>query len=163
MDLQWRALLTQVVGFIIVVLLLRKFAWQRVMDFLEHRRLVIQGEFDTIEKTKVAADELKAQFEKELADIDSTRQARIKEAVHEANTHAAEIKEEARREALELRSKTSREIALEMDKANVALRDRMTTAVIVATEKLIRERLDDDKHRKLITSFLEEVNLSEGN
>jgi F0F1-type ATP synthase membrane subunit b/b' len=44
-----------------------------------------------------------------------------------------------------------------MDKANAAFRDQMVTAVITATEKLIRQRLDDAQHRRLINEFLDEV------
>ena len=163
MDLQWRALFTQVVGFLIVVWLLRKFAWDKLIAFIEHRREVIANEFENIEKTKADAGELKAQFEKELADIESTRRARIQDGVQEANAHAAEIKEEARKEALELRDKTARDIELDMDKANVELRDRMVAAVVTTAERLIQERLDDDKHRALINRFLDEVNLTQGN
>jgi len=46
---------------------------------------------------------------------------------------------------------------MEMDKANAAFRDHMVNSVIAATDKLIRVRLDDAHHRKLINEFLDEV------
>jgi len=157
MDISIKALLTQIVGFLIVLWLLRKYAWGKLLSFIEHRRETIASEFAGIEKAKTGVDELRRKFEDELAGIETTRRARIQEAVGEANTIAAEVREQARREALAMRAKASEDINLEMDKANVAFRDNMVNAVITASEKLIRTRLDDAQHRKLINEFLDEV------
>jgi len=162
MDLQWKALLTQAFGFLIVVWLLKKYAWSGLLEFMEKRRELIAGEFDNIEKTKADAEALKTKFDEELAGIEQTRRERIQEAINEASQHAAEIKEEARGEAVELRDKAKKDILQEMDKVNAILRDRMATAVVTVSEKVIRERLDDAKHRELIDRFLDEVDLTEG-
>jgi F-type H+-transporting ATPase subunit b len=162
MDLQLKALLTQVVGFLIVVWLLKKYAWSGMLEFMEKRREKIAAEFEEIEKTRADADALKARFDEELADIEHTRRLKIQEAVSEANSLSAQIKEEARQEAVELRAKANRDIEMDLDKANAVLRDRMADAVITTAEKIIRERLDDEKHKQLINEFLKEVNLMEG-
>jgi len=161
MDLQIKALLTQVVGFLIVLWLLKKYAWDSLLKFIEHRRETIANEFDTIETTKAEAEALRVQFEKELSGIETTRRAKIQEAAQEAQSLANEIKEEARQEGLDLRAKTKQDIGLELDKANVTLRDRMVSAVITTTERVIRERLDSDKHKEMIDRFLNEVDLKE--
>ena len=157
MDISIKALLTQIVGFLIVLWLLRKYAWGKLLSFIEHRRETIAAEFAGIEKAKSGVDDLRRKFEDELAGIETTRRARIQEAVHEANSIAADIREQARREALAMRAKAAEDINLEMDKANVSYRDNMVNAVITASEKLIRTRLDDAQHRKLINEFLDEV------
>jgi F-type H+-transporting ATPase subunit b len=157
MELQWKALLTQVVGFLIVLWLLRKYAWGKLLAFTEKRREHIAAEFAGIEKAKSDVDGLRRRFEDELAGIETTRRARIQEAVHEANQIAGQIRDEARREAVAMRVKATEDIGLDMDRANVAFRDGMVNAVIGATEKLIRVRLDDAQHRKLINQFLDEV------
>lgn len=159
MQLEWGVILTQIVGFLIVVWILKKYAWGKLLDFMEQRREHIAAEFDEIEKGKAGVETLKAKYEKELSDIDTTARARIQEAVAEANDLAAGIKEEARKEAVALRVKTNQDIEMDLDKANVALRDRMVAAVVTATERLIRERLDSEKHKQLIRDFLEEVDV----
>lgn len=160
MDIQWKLVFTQLVAFLVVLWILRKYAWGKLLGLVEARRDHIASEFLDIEKGKEGVEALKTRFEKELADIDTTARARIQEAVSEANDLAASIKEDARKEVVALRVKTNRDIEMDLDRANVALRDRMVNAVVTATEKLIRERLDSDKHKKLINDFLAEV--SEG-
>lgn len=159
MELNWQAALTQAVGFLIVVWLLKKYAWTAILEFVEKRREHIANELDNIEKTKGEADNLRLKLEQELAAIEDTRREKIHEAVADANSVAADIKEDARKDALKLRDKTAQDIDLELDKANTTLRDRMVDAVIVTAEKVIKERLDSEKHRQLITSFLTEVDL----
>src|SRR5262245_54659843 len=61
-----RQVLTQVVGFLIMVFLLRRFAWGPVLGLLEARRQKIAGEFEEAEKRKAEAGELKSRYELEL-------------------------------------------------------------------------------------------------
>jgi F-type H+-transporting ATPase subunit b len=157
MDIQIKALLTQIVGFLIVLWLLRKYAWGKLLSFTEARRESIAKEFSDIEKAKVGVDGLRKKFEDELAGIETTRRARVQEAVHEANQIAGEIRDTARKDAVAMRVKAGEDINLDMDKANVAFRDNMVNAVVTATEKLIHARLDDAQHKKLINQFLDEV------
>lgn len=157
MELQWKALLTQVVGFLIVLWLLRKYAWDKLLAFIEKRREAIAAEFDNIERTKADADALRRKYDEELAGIEATRRARIQEAAHEAADIASRIRDEARQEAVAMRVKATEDIGTEMDKANATFRDQMVDAVLTATEKLIRQRLDDAQHRRLINEYLDEV------
>lgn len=157
MELQWRALLTQAVGFIVVLWLLRKYAWDKLLGFIEKRRETIAAEFENIEKTKGEAAALRRKYDEELAGIEATRRTRIQEAAHEASGIAGKIRDEARQEVVAMRVKATQDIGMEMDKANAAYRDRMVEAVLTATEKLIRQRLDDAQHRRLINEYLDEV------
>ena len=157
MNLEIKALLTQVVGFLIVLWLLKKYAWGKLLSFTEARRESIASEFANIEKAKAGVDDMRRKYEEELAGIETTRRARIQEAVSDAHRIAGEIRDEARKEAIGMRVKATEDINLDMDKANVAFRDQMVNSVIAATEKLIHTRLDDAQHRKLIAQFLDEV------
>jgi len=162
MQLEWPVILTQAVGFIVVLLLLKKYAWGKLLQFIDKRREMIEGEFAEIDRGKEEVEQLKNNYEKELSNIEETRRAAIQEAGKEAGELANNIKDEARQETVAMRQKAEQDIQLEVNKANVQLRDEMVNAVITTTEKLIKERLDDDKHRRLISDFLSEVNLGGG-
>lgn len=159
MQLEWPVILTQAVGFIVVLLLLKKYAWGKLLQFIDKRREMIEGEFAEIDRGKEEVEQLKNNYEKELSNIEETRRAAIQEAGKEAGELANSIKDEARQETVVMRQKAEQDIQLEVNKANVQLRDEMVNAVITTTEKLIKERLDDDKHRRLISDFLGQVNL----
>ncbi|NIM19713.1 MAG: F0F1 ATP synthase subunit B [Candidatus Latescibacteria bacterium] len=157
MVLQWGQIVTQIIGFLVAVWLLRRYAWEKILSIIEQRREKIALSFKEIEQTKTEAEVQRQKYEKELENIESLRRAIIQDAAREANQLASEIKEDARREAVAMREKAKEDIAREVDKANAVLRDQMVEAVITTTEKVIRERLDDEKHSKLIEDFLKEA------
>jgi F-type H+-transporting ATPase subunit b len=157
MNLEWGQIVTQIIGFLIVVWLLRKYAWDKLLGLMEERRQKIETSFQEIDDAKAEVEAQRAAYEKELANIEDLRRARIQQADQEANQHASEIREEARRETVKLRDKAKEDIERDVDKANAILRDQMVDAVITTTEKVIRERLDRDKHSKLIEDLLNEI------
>jgi F-type H+-transporting ATPase subunit b len=159
MQLDWRQILTHVVGFLIAVWLVRRYAWDKLLRFIEHRRETIAASFAEVERREKAAAAEKARYEKELEGIEVTRRARIQEAAREAERLAGDIREEARQETVAMRQKAKQDISLEIDKANVVLKNRMVEAVFLSTEKVLREKLDREKHRRLINDFLDQVNV----
>jgi F-type H+-transporting ATPase subunit b len=157
MQLDWRQIVTHVVGFLIAVWLVRKYAWDKLLRFIEHRRETIAASFAEVERREEAAAAEKSRYEREIEGIEVTRRARIQEAVREAEKVAGDIREEARQDTVAMRQKAKQDISLEIDKANVVLKNRMIEAVFLATEKILRETLDREKHRRLIDDFLDRV------
>ena len=157
MNLEWGQIVTQMIGFLIAVLLLKKYAWSKLLGILEERRQKIASSFREIEDTRNEAEAQKAKYDKELELIDDLRRANILEAAKQANELAAEIREEARREAVVMREKAKEDIERDIDKANAELRDQIVYTVITATEKVIHERLDPEKHGQLIEAFINEA------
>lgn len=155
MDLQWQLLLTNAIGFLVVLWILKKFAWGPLLSIMEERRNKISSEFASIEEeqTKVAA--LKSEYEAKLADIESERRSKIVEAVGEGKQVAEEIKAAARDEAKGIAAKARDELSRDVAKAKVQLKEEMIAITLSATQKIINERLDDSKHRELIDNFIE--------
>ena len=150
-------LATQILGFIIAVWILKKFAWKPLLGMLEQRRTKIESDLDSAEKTKLQANELLSDYEKKLKEIDAEARAKIQEAVSDGNRVASEIREQARAESKEIISKAREELARDVAKARVELRNDMINMAIAATEKIIAEKLDDEKHRSMLANFIDEV------
>jgi F-type H+-transporting ATPase subunit b len=157
MELVWGQIVTHVIGFLIAVWLVKRYAWEKILGFIEHRRETIAASFSEIEQEKEAVAAQKEHFDKELENIETTRRAKIQEAAREAEKLAGGIREDARQEVVGMRDKAKQDIALELDKANVMLRNRMIDAVISTTEKVLRKKLDPETHRGLIEDFLKDV------
>ncbi len=155
MSLEWQQILTHTVGFLITVWLMKKYAWGPILGLLEERRNKIVGEFDEIEKGKGQVAELTAEYDAKLKDIDSERRAKIVEAVEEGKKLAAEVKATAQSEVKELQSKAKADLEREVAKAKVELRDDMIVMTMTAAEKIIGEKMTDDKHRQLIGEFID--------
>lgn len=147
--------LTHLISFLIAVWLLKKFAWGPLLNMLDERRNKIIGDFEKIEEEKKNVDSLTAEYEGKLKGIDEERRVELVKAVDEGKKIAAEIKAQAQQDAHALSEKTKADLEREVAKAKVQLRDDMVGMTLAATEKIIRERLDDAKHRELIGSFMD--------
>jgi len=157
MNIDPAQIITHIIGFLLVLWLLRKYAWGSILGFVEHRRQTIVEQFDQIDREKQAVELEKQRYENELQKIEETRREKILAASRQAEQMANEIKEEARRDAVATRDKAKTDVEMEMEKANALLKERMVTAVFTATEKLLHEQLDRAKHEKLINDFLANV------
>lgn len=157
MHIDWGQIVTQTIGFLIAVWLLKRYAWSSLLGFVEKRRETIATAFEEIESQKAENAEQKRQYDLELQSIEATRREKIQTAAAEAEQLANDIKEEARRDAVAAREKAQRDIEMELEKANEVLKDRIVESVFTATEKLLNERLDKGAHNKLIDKFLAEV------
>ncbi len=149
--------LTQMVGFIILVLILRKFAWGPILDLLDERREKIDGDYEAAEKNLAEAEQLKGDFESKLTDIKVIEREKVQEAVKRGEDLAEGIVGKARTEASEAKTKAAQDIEIEAQKAQLELRDNVVSLAIGAAEKVIGEKLNDDLHKKLILDYIDNI------
>lgn len=157
MDFSLSQFITHAIGFIITVLILKKYAWGPLLDLLDERRNKIKGEFEKIEEGHAEVEKLTSEYQAKLDEIDTERRATITQAVNEGKKIAEEIKASAHEDAKKITEKAKSEIERDVAKAKVQLKDDMVEITIAAATKIINEKLDDDKHRQLIANFIEGV------
>lgn len=157
MNLEIQQILTQALGFIILLFLLKKFAWKPLLSLLDERRDKISSEFSNIERVKTEIGRLENDYRSKLADIDAQARQKIQEAVLEGQRIAVELQEKAREDANKTLEKAKANIEIEVAKARAELRNQMTNIAIKAAEKILQEDLNDDRHKRLVMGFIENV------
>lgn len=157
MNLQIQQIITQVMGFLILFWVLKKFAWGRLTAVLEERRSKILGELQEIEKGKEALAQMKREYEAKFAEIESQARLKVQEAVSAGQRAAKEIADAAREEAHQILEKAKQSIDREMSKAKVQLREEIASLAIAAAEKIVRQEIDAQKNKKLVLQYIDEV------
>ena len=157
MNIELAQVLTHIIGFLITVWLLKKFAWKPLLSMMEERRQKIQDEFDNIETKKQDADKLRTEYENKLKNIEAERRVKITEAVNEANKLASDINMNAQEEARGIINRTNEQLDRDVAKAKVQLKEEMVTITLTAAEKILHEKLDDKKERELIGKFIDNI------
>ena len=148
---------TQILGFLLLLWGLRKWAWGPVLAMLETRRQKIAGAFEDADRRKAEALELKARYEQDLRGIEAQARQRIQQAVTEGQKVAAEIKAQAHVEAQQRVARAEGEIEREREKAKELLKEHIISLAVRSAEKILRENLDDQAQRKLAAEFIDEV------
>jgi F-type H+-transporting ATPase subunit b len=155
--IDFRMVGTQILGFLLLLWALSKWAWGPITDQLAKRRQKIADEFAEAERRQQAADATQAKLEVELHEIEARARARLVESVAEGQKVAAEMRLQAQKEAQERLGRAAEEIAREREKAKELLKQQVIDLSLKAAEKILRTRLDDPAQRKLVGEFIDEV------
>jgi len=148
---------TQILGFLLLVWILRKYAWGPVLKALEDRRQKIEGDFREADRAKEQANELKLSYELKLRAADAEARTRIQSAVEEGQRVAAEIKAQAQSEATQRLARAEDEMMREREKAKEQLKEQIIKLSLGAAAKILRQKLDDPAQRRLASEFVDEV------
>ena len=152
-------IITHIIGFIIVFWILKKFAWRPLLNVMDERRRKIASEFERIEELEREVQQRREEYEARIQSIEAEARERINAAVNEGRRVASEIQANARRDAGMIREKARATVEIEVAKAREMLRDEVVNLTVLATEKIIHEWLDDEKHRALINEFVDELKI----
>ncbi|MCE5322659.1 F0F1 ATP synthase subunit B [bacterium] len=150
-----KVLIVQALGFLLVLGVFKYFLFQPILSILETRRREVSSEYEAAEAQHASADELKAQYERHLAAIAEETRTKIAEAVKEGQNMREEILADSRAQAEHILTRAQEEISRESEKAMTELKTKVADLTVEAAGKLIGESMDDDKHRKMVSSFID--------
>lgn len=148
---------TNILAFVLLFFLLKKFAWGALLKMIDDRRHKIASDFESIESTKRELEKLKNDYQERLTKIEEEARGRIQQAVNEGRRVATEIEEGARNNAREALEKSKEAIALEVAKARMELKEQVVDLAIQATHKVLQQHLDEETDRRMIEAFIKEV------
>ena len=151
----------QLVLFIGLVLLLRKFAWKPILDAVEKREDGIKDALDAAEKAKLEMTNLQADNEKLLKEARAEREAMLKEARDIKNNTIETAKDEAQEQANKIIEQAQAAIESEKKAAMAELKNHVAGLSLEIAEKVVRTELSNkDKQLQLVETMLGEKSLN---
>ncbi len=149
-------LLTQIVTFIILLVILRFVAYKPLMRMLDERSRRIKESMEQAESIKEQSARAEEEVKKRLEEASRAGQERIARAVRAGEEVKQKAQAEARQEAEALIDRARAEIQKERDEAIGEVRREFADLTILAAGKVIDRSLDKEEHRQLIEKVLEE-------
>jgi F-type H+-transporting ATPase subunit b len=159
-DINFGLMFWTIVTFLIVLYVLKRFAFGPIQALLDERRNTIVSDIDAAEQAREEAQTALAEYRAALAES-------RKEATQIVES-ARRTAEEQRREALaELEAEKARqveraraEIESERRRSLQEIKATLADLTVAATEKVVRKRLDEAEQKRLIDEALSDVDLS---
>jgi F-type H+-transporting ATPase subunit b len=143
--------------FVLLLAILKKFAWPALLGAVEAREKALEEMLAEAERNRAEASKLLGEHEKLIAEGKASAHALLVEARTVAEKERALAMEKTRQEQEELLERARRDIAAERDRAVAELRREAVDLSLAAASKLIGERLDSDKDRKIVQEYLASV------
>lgn len=145
-----------VINFIILFMLLRLFLYKPVLKMLDERARRTKEAMEMAEATRKQYEEAKTEIQRQIEKGREEAQAIITQAIQTGERLKEEAREEASRQTQEMIERTREEISAERERIVEDLRREFVEISIAAAEKVIRETLDREKHRKLLEETLKD-------
>jgi F-type H+-transporting ATPase subunit b len=140
--------------------LLKKFAWKPILDAVNEREEGIKNALLSAEKAKEEMASLQSDNEEIFKKARSERDSLLKEAREIKQQLIDEAKSEAKNEAKKIISQAQETIQNEKNSAIVDLKNQVAGLSIDIAEKVLKEKLSDDKAQmKLVKDLVKEVTL----
>ena len=149
-------LITQVVGFVAIVVLLTWLLYKPLLRVLDQRSERIRESLEASERAREEAAKSQEEMQQQLEESRTEGQQLIAQAREVADRFREEELAKARDEIAAQRSRAEADIQRERDAAIEDLRREFAGLAITAAERVIERSLDEDDHRALIESVLEE-------
>jgi F-type H+-transporting ATPase subunit b len=147
-------LLSQLIGFAILLGVMRMIAYKPVLKMMDQRSERIREGLEAADKMREQAAQADVTVQKRLEEARQEGQTLIGQAQQIASRIQEEARQTAQTDAESMLVRARNEIALERDEAIAQIRREFADITIAAAEKVIGESLDKKSHERLIEEVL---------
>lgn len=154
--------LLELVAFIVMVAVMARFMYPAIARVATERQKLISDQLEQAERQRDEAIKKLAEAEVKL----TAARAQAEEVIAGASRSGEQIRSELRgkgeEEAARLLEKARKDIEASRQTALDSVREQVADMVVLATQRVIQETIDKDKHRRLIDEAIDEVKVGAG-
>ncbi len=147
----------QLFFFLVLLALLKKYAWGPLMAKMQEREEYVANEIDTAEKSRAEAEQAAKEAAAQLKQTKQEAQQIIEDARNAGANQEQQIIEAARVEADRMQKSAKEEIENEKEKALQALQDKVASLSVLVASKVIEKEITAQDQEQLISEYIKEV------
>jgi len=155
--LDWKLFLAQLFNFVIVLFVLWKWVFKPLGKKLEDRAHKIELSIKHSEEVEKKLKDAEQFRQQEMEKVRAEATAAIAQSQKNAEKAKEQIMAEAKISSEKLLEQARKDIAAEHIRLIAEVREEAATLIVAATEKIIREKLDDKKDAALIKESINSI------
>ena len=156
-------ILASLANLLLLTWILKRFLFKPVKKILDARRAAIDADYAQAAAAKAEAEEDRLNYEAAMAAAQQTSDQIISDATRLAEHRGNEIVSEAREKATDIRREGEADALLERKKAEEDMKREIADVSARLTGKLLQREINEEDHRALIDSFLQEIGTENDN
>jgi len=161
MLIDWFTFVAQIVNFIILVWLLKRFLYKPILNAIDERESRIASQLHDAEKVMTEAKEEMKQYQEKNEEFDRTRSAMIGEAKEEARNKKEQLLKEAKDELDNMKIQIRKTLDHEQELLDMELRKKISSEVFSIARKTLKDlansNLEEYIVKKLISKLMNAV------
>jgi F-type H+-transporting ATPase subunit b len=148
-----------ILTFLIVLWVLRRFAFRRIQGLIDQRRDRIREALDEADKARAEARELRELVKREREEALAERERILDESRRQAQVHLDQARVAADTDLKERLEKNREELEAENARLRETIRRDVVELTLLAAEKVTGKVLDEQDQRRLIDETIAEVDV----
>lgn len=149
-----------IVGFALLFAVIYFKAWPSLNAMLESRRTEIQGKLEDAETARQEAEQIRRQYNEQLAEARNEAQRIIDDAKQQAERLRGDIVAKAEEEAEQIRQRARVEQEAERARLLQELRGQVAAISIDIASKIVDAEVDQARHDQLVDSYIRQLSSS---
>ncbi len=145
------------ITFLVLLVVLAKFAWGPIVSMLNERERTIRDAIDQAKKERAEAERLLSEQKASLAKAQREAAELARKNQAEVEVLRQELTAKARKEADDLVAGARQQIVEELKKAKVELKAQVADLAIEAAGRLVKANLDDKAQRALVEEYIAQL------
>jgi F-type H+-transporting ATPase subunit b len=156
-NIVWSNFFVQLVAFLILFLLLQRYAFKPLFGIMEQRRQMVQEQMQSAEKNRAEADQYIEEQKQALQQARKEAFEIVELARTTGSKQADEIVKAARDESNRLKEAAIRDIEAEKNNALAALKAQVSGLSVLIASKIIEKQVDEQSQKQLVDQYLQDV------
>ena len=148
------------VTFLIVLFILKKYAFGRIAGLLDERRASIEKNMAAAETARAESEKLAEEYRQQLAAARQEATQILERARHAAEEQRRKLQEDINAERERGIAQAQAAIQAETRQALDRIKREIADLTIVTTERVLKRKLDEAEQRRLIDDALKDVDFS---
>lgn len=157
MQIDWITVVAQIVNFLILVYLLKRFLYQPVIQAMQRREERITGQLKEAREREEKAEAEAEAYRKKTRELEGEKQALLDEARKDAGAARKELLEQAREEVARARREWQRQTEQEKEEFLRSLRKQSAEAVQAVVRRALADLADADLEGRIVDSFIDRL------
>ena len=150
-------LIAQILNFLVLLLILAKFAYKPLLQAMDDRRNRIINDLDSAEQTRLDAEALKEQYAEQLAGARQEATEIVNKANQIAQNLHDELVEQARVEQEAMMANAKERIEQDKQQALLDIRSEVIKLSTLIAGKIVNQKLNSDKDQKLVADIADDI------
>ena len=139
MKINWFTVIAQVINFLVLVWLLKKFLYKPILNAIDEREKKITDKLKDADAQKAMAQKDQDDFKKQQEDFDQQKKALMDKAVADANTQKQQLMDAAKIAADGLRTNMEKAAKEKQENDNKAMSGKIQQQVFAITRKALAD------------------------
>lgn len=145
------------VAFTALMAILGFTVFPRLNQALDERTARVQGQIEDAEAVRGEAEQLRRQYEEQLAGAKDEAQRIIEQAREQGERIRSDAQAEAEREAQQIRARAREDAEAERSRVVQDLRNQVASLSVDLAGRIVERELDEERHRDLVDSYIDNL------